>query len=643
MIFGNLIVPATGGNLEFGANITTFETQNSLTDQQRTQVLNGRNLNCPVTINASSEFTPVTFSDGLNLPGNFNLVLQKGNLNFPNTVITAGGFVANTVIANSRINFGDTGRMDLIGANGTSGVLLLSTSANVIGFFGVPTVRITGGNTFGVSKSLNPGSSNLANQMINFEFFDTSNTQISVTANSNIGSLNINGFQRILWSDNLRVGKDFFYSNSNGNTIFQNGNPNTTLVFVPRVTPVFVTASTPAIINNTFVNIGGVLLNSNINFSGSFTFDATKPLNITGGGPYTLNFTNATINGFNAVNVNTNTTMSGLNTSIPLNMSSGGTLILGSNLQFSNIGHTAGTINLNNNVLTGQRYNASSTNGRTLAFSNAGTSEMVLTGSNTTIIDISSATNWIWTGTTLKIRSTYTGSTGNRTINTGAAGTLTASAQSGLNVSVNGSNGIIIGNATDNIELIGSFNSIDLTDFNGTLTNRNRNLLGSLTLPVTGGNFEAGANITAFNALSPNTINITTNDRLFDMPIVFNGNGNYQLSGNLNLGVNRYLDLRGGNLLMNNFNITVGQFLCNTSTTVRSVNFGTGKFVLHGNLANTIINTNPATNLSFSGSNLFESKNFLIIFFPKLKEKPLTVSTKIKYILAEIKYNFGSA
>ena len=262
---------------------------------------------------------------------------------------------------------------------------------------------------------------------------------------------------------------------------------------------------------------------------------------------------------------------------------------------------TNGTLDLNNFKISSATFSSSGSTARTVAFGTSGQLELV--GNAATIVDLSTGTNFSTTGT-VYINSTYTGATGTRTINT----SLTEAQISGFNVNVGGTSGIVLSSsATDTVALTGSFNQIDLTGFNGTLSNTARTIYGNVVIPASGGTLTAGTNITSLSgSTSLGTRTITTNGRTIDFPISFTGAGTWQLSGAVTVGSTRTVTLGAGTLDLQSYTLTSGAFSSSNSTT-RSIAFGTGNITVIG--TGTIWDTLTSTNLTTTGTQVANISN----------------------------------
>lgn len=168
---------------------------------------------------------------------------------------------------------------------------------------------------------------------------------------------------------------------------------------------------------------------------------------------------------------------------------------------------TNGALDLNNNTLSCGFFNSNNTNTRSIAF---GTGNITLTGSGTTIWNVSNFAGLTTSGTPV-VNCTYAGSTGTRTIaNTSG---IVEPYQISFNISA----------GSDTIVATSGFKDLDFTGFTGTLSNDTRIIYGNLTVS-SGMTLSAGSLATTFRATS-GTKTITTNGKTLDFPIGLNGVG----------------------------------------------------------------------------------------------------------------------
>ena len=265
-----------------------------------------------------------------------------------------------------------------------------------------------------------------------------------------------------------------------------------------------------------------------------------------------------------------------------------GNLTLGSTLTFT---HAFGTLDLTNNgagnyTLTTGIFSSSNTNTRAIAF---GTGNITITGSGTTILVLSTATNFTYTGTS-NITCNYSGSTGSRTIGAPRS-SIGGTEANALNINITA--------GADNVNYVSSdqvIKNYNFTGFSGS-TGLNEIIYGNLTL--SSGMTIGGASGPVFSGTS-GTQQITTNGQTIDFPITQNGvGGTVQLQDALTLGSTRTYTLTNGTLDLNSKTLTTGLFSSNNSNT-RSIAFGTGNITTIG--SGTVWTTASTTGFSYTGT-----------------------------------------
>jgi len=277
----------------------------------------------------------------------------------------------------------------------------------------------------------------------------------------------------------------------------------------------------------------------NLNFTG---FAGTLSLNASGSnliyGNVTLSNAMSLTGGgavwtFSATSGTQQITTAGQTLNTPITQNSpGATLQLQDNLTIGSTRTftlTAGTLDLVTRTLSTGLFNSNNSNTRSIAF---GTGNITLTGDAATIWNVGSATGWTITGTPV-INSTYSGSTGTRTI------VNTSSIAEANQVSFNITAGSDVVTATSGMK------SLNFTGFAGTLNNGSRTLYGNLTIS-TGMTLTAGASATTFAATS-GTQAITTAGKTFDFPLTFNGiGGTFAFQDALTQGSTRAFTISNG-------------------------------------------------------------------------------------------------
>lgn len=256
-------------------------------------------------------------------------------------------------------------------------------------------------------------------------------------------------------------------------------------------------------------------------------------------------------------------TSAGITFTQPITVQSAtGTFKLADNFTTSGSGFTltSGTVDLNSKTFTCVSLSSNNSNTRSIAF---GTGQITITGNNTTIISMSTATGFTVSGTP-KVVCNYSGATGTRTINFGNGATET-------NVL-----SVYFTAGTDNLSILTYFKTVDFTGFAGTLANNTFILYGDL-IYSTGMTITGGTLSTRFYATST-TQQWTTNGKTVDCPIIKDNGGTLQLQDALTMGSTRSFTLTAGTV----------QFKAGTTNTVGSfTTTGTTAKYLQSTLAGT--------------------------------------------------------
>jgi hypothetical protein len=261
---------------------------------------------------------------------------------------------------------------------------------------------------------------------------------------------------------------------------------------------------------------------------------------------------------FSATSGTQQITTNGKTLDFPITKSGAGSLQLQDNLTMGSTRTftlTAGTLDLSNGnrTLSTGRFVSSNSNTRSILF---GTGTINLADNSATVLDVGTATNFSFTGTS-KFDLTYSGATGTRTVNGSAVG---ASESNSLNINIT--------NGTDIVAINGSatgrfYRSINFTGFSGSTAAAAspRTLYGSLTIS-SGMTFTAEAGGFIFAATS-GTSQITSNGKTLDCPITFNGiGGTFAFQDALTQGSTRNFTVTNGTVqLKNGVTSTVGNFL----------------------------------------------------------------------------------
>ena len=255
---------------------------------------------------------------------------------------------------------------------------------------------------------------------------------------------------------------------------------------------------------------------------------------------------------------------------------------------------TTGTIDLNNYTLTCGAFSSSNSNARSILF---GTGSITLTGNATTIWGIATITNLTTSGSRT-VNCTYSGSTGTRTVDTGA---MTSANYLDFNISA--------GSDTFLYTTSRGFRNLNFTGFSGTLANNSAagiNIYGNLTFS-SGMNFGTLTITSTFTLYSQSatTQTITSNGLTIPTLLTLNSAGTtFAINGNLTLASGATTTLTQGTLDLTNggagnYNLSTGLFSSSNSNT-RSILMGSGTWTLTG--TGTVWNTATATNLTVTPS-----------------------------------------
>jgi len=267
--------------------------------------------------------------------------------------------------------------------------------------------------------------------------------------------------------------------------------------------------------------------------------------------------------------------------------------------QGSTFSLTGGVFDLNGYTLTTGLFSSNITTTRSILF---GTSQINVTGLNTTVFTMTTATGFTYTGTPT-VNITGNGLAGQaRSITFGSAGFSEANVLD-----------FYITAGADTINQGGTttyFGTLNFTGFTGTYTMGTfgnvvyRNLvLGS------GMSISAGSVNINFNGTVTTQQNITTNGVVIYTNVVFGGNKIYQLQDAMTLDSARTVTLTSGTLDLNSKNLTCGIF-SSSSTNTRSILFGTGQMYITGSGAcwatgtstNMTVTGTPIVNVTYNGA-----------------------------------------
>ena len=240
---------------------------------------------------------------------------------------------------------------------------------------------------------------------------------------------------------------------------------------------------------------------------------------------------------------------------------------------------TAGSLDLNGKTLTGGTFVGDGSSTRSIAFGSAGSIVLTTTSVGSTVLDIKTATNFTFTGTSnISAAMSVT-----RTFNFG--GTAGATTSNRLNINL--TSGASVPTFT------GSFRQIDFT---GSTSNP-----GSVTISCHGFTLASGGTYTgtSFTTVGDGTLTFV-GKTIFNLTI--NGSGITTTLGD-NGSVNGTTDvtLTAGTLALSSYTLTTPSF-SSSNTNTRSINFGTGTIAISTNSPGTIWTTSTTTGLTISGT-----------------------------------------
>jgi hypothetical protein len=515
------------------------------------------------------------------------ITLTGGTFSLSSYTVTTGAFVSNN--SNTRtLNFG-TGKIVSNYSDVSNGLTIWNTST-VTGLTvsGTPLFECGGGGgtLAGMTKTITLGALSQANS-ISVSLLETTGTasQKTYAITGTLKNLTVNGIQTV---SSTTIYGNFVYNNTNGTSVFS-----TTLTFATASGTQTITSNGLTVDANFTINGTG----GSVQLQDNLTIGVSRQLTFTSG---TFDFNNKTYSGGGITILTPGATIANTGgTSVSLTSTithTSGAFSLPCNVTTTSAyTFTAGTLTLGTSTLSVLNFAGQGNSVKTIAY---GTGQLALTGNNTTILNLVNATNLSSTGT-VYINSTYTGATGTKGISTT---NLTEAQISGYSVSTSGTSGIVLSPvATDTVDLIGSFNDVNLTGFSGTLSNSTRTIYGNLIIPASGGTYTAGVNVTSFRATS-GVKTITTNGRTIDFALNFNGvGGTWQLQDALTMGSTRTLTHTNGTLDLNGKTLTVGTSYT-TAAGTKNLTFNGGTLVCPDVTATAFNNAAPTGYTTTAGT-----------------------------------------
>lgn len=311
------------------------------------------------------------------------------------------------------------------------------------------------------------------------------------------------------------------------------------------------------------VAITGTGYVKNLNFTGFTGTASNATLNIYG------NLTATTVTTFVASGINflgttgTQTITTGTTTlGAAIVKNSATTLqLIGNVTSSSTFTLTSGSLDLQSYTLGAQSFVSSNSNTRSIAF---GTGKISLSGSSATVWSTSTGTNLTTTGTSTGfVELTYSGSTGTRTIVTDFNNAAPASFK------------VISGSDTLSITNTSRIIGLDLTGFSGVVANTAVYLSGDIVL-TSAATYTAGS-ITGWYLLGGS---IQGNGAVIQFPLIKSGGATTTLTGDV--VTTEKLSLQAGTLDLQSYSFTASYFTFDSSSSTRSLQFGTGKIRLTG-------------------------------------------------------------
>ena len=238
---------------------------------------------------------------------------------------------------------------------------------------------------------------------------------------------------------------------------------------------------------------------------------------------------------------------------------------------------TSGTLDLNDFDLTCLIFTSNNANTRSIDF--ATSSEINVTGNNTTIFFCGTGTGYSYTGTP-KVNFTYSGSTGTRII-TGISEAFGGTESKVFNYYITAGSDVV---SLPSIfpEDIRLFGTVNFTGFSGALASSTgkRIIYGDMVVS-SGMTLDASDYGFEFAATS-GTQEITTAGKTFDFPVTVNAPGaTVQLQDALTMGSTRTLTLTAGTFDANDYAISTGLF-ASSGATSRSLLMGSETWTIVG-------------------------------------------------------------
>ena len=438
---------------------------------------------------------------------------------FDSTLSLCGDLILSSAVTVTVVtSFSDN--LEFIGRSKTQNLNCAGVSLSVIELQIIaPTATITlTNNADFILLTLISGTFNLNNNTFTCPNVDISSTNTRALAFGTSGQITLTGNNGTIWDGATLTGFTTSgtsnvvcnYSGSTGTRTISHGNTSggsesTAISFsISAGTDTVATTSISYIKNFNLTGFSGTLSNTTRNLYGNLTIPATTTLT-----------SGTSVTTFGATSGTQQITTNGRTLNFPLTFSGvGGTFQLQDALTSGSTRTatlTSGTLNLNNFTLTTGLFSSTNSNARTLAF---GTGNITVTSNNATVFTYGTATNLTVTGTSL-VRSTYSGSTGTRTLTLATTGGTEANS---INFNITAGSDIVSLGGTGGVA-----KDVNLTGFSGTIDLPSaKTFYGSLNFG--GATAVSGTSIITFAATSGSKT-IRTNSLTYGGSFVFNGVG----------------------------------------------------------------------------------------------------------------------
>jgi hypothetical protein len=256
---------------------------------------------------------------------------------------------------------------------------------------------------------------------------------------------------------------------------------------------------------------------------------------------------------------------------------------------------TAGTLDLNNNILSAIAFASSNTNLRTIDFGTTGVINATIRSG--TAWSVATATNFSYTGTArVNLTAAFGTTYGTRTISHGntSGGGIATKAPPFYISGGNGSTDTITTTATSHLT------GLIFTDALSILTNSTRIMYGDF-VTFSGMTVTAGAAVTTFSGNTSQTFD--TGTAAIDFPVTFgNGtsNGTVVLANNITIGTTRAITLTSGGLDVNGKTFDIGAW-SSTNTNTRTLDIADSTIKV--NNAGTVWNMGTSTGATVVSAN----------------------------------------